>query len=289
MKINRIGLYGLISLIAFKECQSMNITAALKQSLVKTTIIWQRASEEESTSLRHGNNLVVSLQNLSGKNLDIEIPEGFMFTASDSTKQNMLLITALQYNLLPGQSSSKAAHGYCCEAQDLSPGEKDVYKIKKEASAGLKLLAQFVSANNLEGYAVQRAVWCVSDRNDLATINSTDSSELRKLIDFTGSLMHYSRAEINKAFQKSTQGGKEFEKIIRLEIPVNSNESQVWIVIHNINSNKVQTVMTKQKPGKGMLVKNFGVSSIDLGKGEFTVRVYSTDRPVQEQKFKLDA
>lgn len=255
MKINRIVLMSAALIYAHRACFGMNITEALAQKLVKTKIVWHSASEEETTSLRHGNNLAVSLQNLSGNILEIEIPEGFMFTATDSTKQNMLLTTALKFNLMPRQSSSKSAYGYCCEAHDRSPSEKDVYKIKKDATAALKQLAQFASANKLEGYAVQRAVWCVSDRNDLATINSTDSSELRKLIDFTGNLMQYSRADIKKAFQKSTQGGKEFEKIIRLEIPVNTDESQVWIVIHNINSNKVQTVMTKQKPGKGMLVK----------------------------------
>ncbi len=282
--------FSLVSLGIFfiTQLSAMHINTALQQKLVKATAQWNPSSQEENSSLRHGNNLMVTLKNISGKSQEIEIPEGYMFTAQDSSKQNMLITDLLVYTLLPGQSQVKSVYGYCCEANDGSPNTADVYEFKKAAQPNLQSLARFSNENKLEGYGVQRAIWCVSDKRDLSSINTEDSAGLHKLISFTGNLMNYSPAEIEKAYHKALNGGKDFEKMIRLEIPVSSDESKIWIVIQNVNNTTLQTVMKKQAVGKGLFVKQFGVSSIDLGKGNFTVRVYSTDRPVQEVEFHLD-
>ncbi len=288
MKINSPLFLFMLTSFFLNEGYGMNIAEAIKNKLVKADITWHFKSEEETSSLRRGSNLIVTLQNLSNQFLTVEIPSGFLFTASDSTKQNMLLTHEIYFKLLPKQSKVETTYGYCCEAKDGGPKEKEVYKIKYSSTEKLKKLARFVAENNLNGYAVQRAIWCVSDNHNLNSISSEDTTELRKLLYFTGILMNYSQKEIDKAFVKSLNGGKEFEKLIRLEIPVKSDESEIWIVIQNVNNTKLQTILTKQKPGKGLLIKQFGVSSIDLGKGEFTIRVYSTDSNVREQKFKLD-
>lgn len=288
MKIIHFILTCFIILLCTKAATSVNINQALKQKLIQSEIFWKHRAPEETTSLRHGNNLLVKLTNLSGKNIVVEIPAGFMFTAADSTKQNMLITENMQFDLLPLASESKFTQGYCCEATDGSPDEGDAYKIKKQATAQLQQLAEFISKNNFEGYAVQRAIWCVSNKYDLDDINSEDTSLTHKLIDFTGGLMNCSPHQIAQAHTKSQKQSNGFEKTITLEIPIKSNTTEVWIVIQNINNNSLQTVMKKQRVEKGILKMTFGVSSIDLGSGNFIIRAYSTDSPVVEKKFKLD-
>jgi hypothetical protein len=108
------------------------------------------------------------------------------------------------------------------------------------------------------------------------------------IIFFTGNLNNASSEQINRALFKSYNNGKDFEKLISLEYPVTANDTYMWIVIQNINNTSLQTVMKKQKVEKGLFKKQFGVSSIDLGKGDFFVRIYTSYKPMQEKKFTLN-
>jgi hypothetical protein len=268
-------------------CSAIPFENALKKGWIKEETKWKVKSQEETSSLRHGSNLSITLINLTSNTFTIEIPSGTLFTAVDSSKQNMLLTENLQVDLLPLQSKTSFCNVYCTEAKDGAPNDNDRYETHKPAIHNLQKLANFVNQKKYEGYGVQRAIWCISNSNNLSDISASDTSQLRELIYFTGNLANYKPAEIEKAFYKAASGGKEFEKLITLEIPIHTDESEIWIVIQNINNITQQTVMKRQKVGKGLMKKQFGVSSIDLGTGDFVVRVYSTDMPVVAQKFSL--
>lgn len=270
-----------------QEISALNIQDALQKKWISVESKWKSKAPEERSSLRHGNNLWLKLTNLRAQAIQIEVPPGTLFTAEDESKQNMLLTDDLQFKLLPQQSSNKFCRGYCCEATDAAPAEDENYVLKASASEKLQQLANFVNQKNYEGYGVQRAIWCVSNKNNLSDINAEDTAQTRELLYFTGNLEGYKQEEILKCYQKTMNSGKDFERFIALEIPVNSDETEVWIVIENVNNTNLQTVMKKTKPGKGVLKKQFGVSSIDLGYGDFVVRVYSTDRPVRRTCFSL--
>ena len=285
MKFSNILLF--LSLGYFQESMALSLQDALHKKWISVESKWKNKAPEETSSLRHGKNLWLKLNNLSAQTLQIDVPPGTMLTAEDQSKQNMLLTEALQFNLKPKESSSKFCRAYCCEATDAAPADNENYLLKAPANEKLQQLAQFVNQKNFEGYGVQRAIWCLSNKNNLSDINAEDSAQTRELIYFTGNLEGYKPEEILKCYQKTLNGGKEFERLLALEIPVNSDETEVWIVIENVNNNKLQTVLKKTKPGKGIFKKQFGVSSIDLGYGDFVVRVYSTDRPVSRTSFSL--
>lgn len=288
MKNPNCFLLIILLLVCVTAVQAISLKQALKEKKILLYVKWKTQENEENNSLRHGNNLLISLKNLGNSPLDVEIPAGFLFTAAEDSRQNMLLTMEVDFALMPQQLLVKSAHGYCCEANDKSPLDEDNYLVKQDAGKELNELARYVAAQKLSGYAVQRAIWCVSDKKDLDLIQDEDTSVSRRLIGFTGKLMNTSELEITKALRKAIRGSKACEKAIKVNLPILAEGEQIWIVIQNINNINLQTVMTKQVVARGYFEKQFGVSSLDLGKGNFVVRIYSTHKPVQSIPFTLD-
>lgn len=279
-------------LVAFimlsNSAKSVDIRDAIKQKLIDIKIKWRGPDNSESVSSRHGYNLRMVVQNLTNNNLKVEVPCGSMFTPKDSTRQNMIITEDILVELAPKRQKIQYANGYCCEAKDGAPDLDEVYLIKAPARDRLIKLARYIRDHKLEGYGVQRAIWCISDKHDLEDINMGDTTSVG-LIRYAGELRKIPKPEIEKAIVKSLRNnGKVYEQKIPIEIPINK-ESLIWIMVQDINNNTVKVVMAKQLVPKGTLRHDVGVSSIDLGAGNFYVRVYSQDGFVGEKKFKLDS
>ena len=159
-------------------CFSTNIREAINKHWVREETKWKIKATEETSSLRHGSNLSVKLINLTSNTLQIEIPSGTLFTARDSSKQNMLVTHELLVDLLPHQSVTNFCTGYCCEASDGAPSDEDIYTIHKPASEKLISLSEFVNQKEFEGYGVQRAIWCISNSKNLSDISAGDTAQL---------------------------------------------------------------------------------------------------------------
>jgi hypothetical protein len=284
--INIFLSFALLALCA--NSYGINIREAIKRKLIKVEVRWKAMENAESISRQHGTNLRLTVKNITNGNIAIEVPAGFLFTPVDSTKQNMIIAEDLVFNTKPGQGSTKYAHGYCCEAHDGPPAENELYAIKKPAGDKLVKLAEFIHKDSLEGYAAQRAIWCITNNYDLWDINTSDSVSTKTLIKHTGELKGYSDREIQAAIKRSLKKcDKVFEKIIDLELAF-ENDTHVWIMIQGINNNTVRYVAQNEKVSKGTFKKEIGVSSLDFGAGTFYIRVYTKNGFMAEKKFVLD-
>jgi hypothetical protein len=164
--------------------QAVNLHDVLKNKLVREESFWKTKAPEETTSLRHGSNMCLKITSLSNKLLTVQVPAGTLFTASNSAHQDMLLTQEMEINLLPYQSVTRYCSVYCCESSDGAPQDLERYSIQKVAPEKLIKLADFVDEKKYEGYAVQRAIWCISNAHNLSDISSADSSQTKELIFF---------------------------------------------------------------------------------------------------------
>lgn len=283
-----IEIAGCVFLLLFcPDSYSINIRDALKQKIIKVDVRWKYMENAESASRVHGTNLRVTIQNLSGQSITVEVPCGSLFTASDSADQNMIITEDMKFVLQPNAHSTKYAHGYCCEASDHSPDENEQFLIKKPAPDKLVKLTEFIRDNKIEGYGVQRAVWCITNNYDLWDINVPDSGMTAELIKYTGELKGFSEPDISKAIKKAFKNsGKVFEQMINVEVPV-EDDMHIWIMIQGINNNTIRYVAMDQPVTKGTYKREFGVSSLDMGAGTFYVRVYSKKGFMAEKQFTL--
>lgn len=270
----------------------INIREAIKQKKIKVDVRWKSPEGAEQLSSMHGENMQVKIQNISAQNLKIEIPTGFMFTPIDESKQNMIITQDMNYDLKPNEQKTTYTHGYCCEASDGGPSEGEIYAIKKSAMPNLVKLAEFLRDSNFNGYGVQRAIWAISNNKDIWNINMDNQTKTNALITKVGKIKGLPESEITAAIAKNkkaaeNRNGNTFEKYIDIQLDI-ANETEVWIVIQDINNNTLRYVAQKIKLDVGVFKKGIGVSSIDFGAGTFYVRVYSKKGFMTEKKFTLD-
>lgn len=259
----------------------MFLNDALAKNLIKADIKWKSRSKEESVSDRYGKNITVTLKNLSSQHLDIEVPCGYTFKPENDKLQNMLVTELLVFDLKPNESQTRYSHAYCCEAHDGGPSEDEPYKAGKMAKSELVQLANFIKENNYQDYAAQRAIWAVSDKSPLSYIYTDDTTELRKMIHFTGKLTGAGHEEISEALNKNKGAAKKVMARVNIDIPV-EKDAYIWIVVHDPNNVNMKTLMTKTFVQAGKFQKNFNISSVDLGAGLYTVRIYSDNKAVKE-------
>lgn len=283
------ALFFAVSILLVSNSQAIHILNALKQNLIKAEVLWKSPEDMQSTSSRHGENLRISLSNLKNTQLEVEVPAGSMFIPENDEHQNMLITKSMLFVLQPNGQLVKYAHGYCCEASDGAPSKGEYFSLSKKVDEKLSRLAKLLDTDSIEGYGVQRAVWCLSDNKNLEQINTNDSAGTAKLIRYTGTLAGYPNSVIDSAIVHALRSNhKIFERMVPIEFKL-SADSYVWIFVHDINNNTVKHVVQKAPYNKGIHNKTVGVSSIDIGGGEFKIRVYSSEGFVAEKAFRVES
>jgi hypothetical protein len=267
--------------------QAMNLKDAIKNKLVKANVRWMSNSDEQGCSDRYGKHIGIELKNISQRNVDIDIPCGFVFFPADSSKQNMLITEQMAYTLKPGEIQTKYTYAYCCEAHDGGPNENEVYKPGRMAKEALVKLADFIREKKYQDYGAQRAIWAVSDNNPIEDIYADSAQEASELIHFTGNLKGYRPAMLDSLSAKVISKHKKVETTIHCSVPFD-NDTYVWAMVEDLNNVNYKTVVTKQAVSKGTFERNFSFSSIDYPSGDYVLRIYSTDKSVVEMPFRLD-
>jgi hypothetical protein len=264
-------------LLVCKQSEAMNVFDAQKSGAISLDVIWKSPEGEAGMSANHASNLRMRLKNKTRMNMLIDVPAGTMFTALNGPVQNMITVDNIQLELPAYGESSKYMHGYCCEATDGPPSEGDRYVLDKPAIPELLKLSAFIAENNMNGYGVQRSIWCVSNQRFLGDINSGDSSETKKLILFTGKLLGKPEMDIINAMKYSyRKKDLNFEVMVKLEVPID-RKREIRIVVHDVNNHALRLVQRNKAVEPGIYKQTIGISSLDFGSGKFKIRVYSDE------------
>lgn len=129
-----------------------------------------------------GQTILLKIQNQKGK-LDLQIPAGWLFTAEDTTNQDLIVTQSQLLALEKGQTKNVRLEAYCARASRLSPSLGTAFSIGLAVSGPLAQLARFIDERGYRGGAVQSAVWAVTDDHP---VNSIDNPELAR---FTAELL----------------------------------------------------------------------------------------------------
>ncbi|MEQ1733714.1 MAG: hypothetical protein ABL940_08575 [Bacteroidia bacterium] len=271
---------------------AITINEALAKKLISVKANWKAANEQERETDRYGKNMCVNIKNISKANIDVSIPSGYVFETSVPQHQNMMITENITYTLAPKQEQTKYAYSYCCESTDACPSENESYLPSKKTTTKLTLLAQHINQKKYTGYTVQRSVWAISNNAPVQNIYGTDSVQSNDLLYFVGELNNIPVADlkamsIKNSLRKNNGDNGSYDFTLPLNFDVAKNASY-WIVVHDVNNYNCKVLMQKKKLQKGVFNQTFYLSSIDLGTGNFVVRVYSdSEQTVIEKKFKL--
>lgn len=140
-----------------------------------------------------GSCMDIQIDNVSGKKLNLVIPATSLFTAEDAAEQN-LGVAETQVLALNGKTGNFQLKGYCTEMHDASPDKGSGFLAAHVSDEKLAELLRFIDAK--KGYdddAIQEAIWCVTDGNDLGSVWCDDTTKgnalRRKICSITGNKM----------------------------------------------------------------------------------------------------
>lgn len=129
------------------------------------------------SSVHYAKPLAIRLVNAAKTKLDVKIPAGFVFVATDSSYQNIVITESVVATLQPGQTKQISLRGMCMERSDHAPSGTCHYNPEKMASEKIVKLAQFIEKNKFWSPAGQNAMWTLINDEPLYAISSLDTTQ----------------------------------------------------------------------------------------------------------------
>lgn len=129
------------------------------------------------SSVHYAQPLAIRLVNAARTKLEVKIPAGFVFVATDSSYQNIVITESVVATLQPGQTKQINLRGMCMERSDHAPSGTCHYNPDKMASDKIVKLAQFIEKNKFWSPAGQQAMWTLINDEPLYAVSSLDTTQ----------------------------------------------------------------------------------------------------------------
>jgi hypothetical protein len=173
--MKRLITFALLISLHNANADTLSLSQALKGNIVKCSF------EGNSNSTHYLNPLQVSLVSNENKFHTIVIETGQQFESSDSSLQNLVIVKRELITLPPYQKKTSLLSAMCVELHNGSPQSKIAYAEGKMSTGFLLELAKLIDKQKYFDLAAQQAIWCLTDKSSIETIDGFDSAEVRAL------------------------------------------------------------------------------------------------------------
>ncbi len=163
---------------------AIDIDQAVKSNQVDLDI----RSRSESAHYQYP--LSVSVRNISGKSLELNIPTGSIFSPPDSSYQGFMSVEPMLVQLAPGETKRVNMPGMCIHQNRSAPGADVAYRYEGRAKGQLLSTAEMLEKEGLKESSLgQYAVWAVSDAMPLEEILAFDEEKKEKVLKYLTGLL----------------------------------------------------------------------------------------------------
>jgi len=220
-----------------------------------------------------GQSIKASFKNLHKRDLELLIPAGFIFNASDSTFQDLIIVKERLLALEKARSKSVMLYGMCIRASRSSPTSGLAFSAGGMATAALAQMAQHIDEKRLhEVPDAQHAIWAVSNGHALEGIGQPD------LAAFTAKLLGKPEPTYNIRYANSARPGERAFQDRALAVSglfeyTNAKEISATFGLYNEQGERVLTFFEHElrKAGQHRFRFNFQVQN--LPKGQYFARL----------------
>ncbi|MCC7051431.1 MAG: hypothetical protein IT239_06620 [Bacteroidia bacterium] len=232
----------------------------------------------------------IRLINKTEKPIEIEMEPGAWLDSDENAYQDLITTKKEIYTLLPGKPVTRLVDAYCMQAHHSSPKPNAKYTYKGNADSSLIKLVNFLGNNRIEGELAQQAIWIITDKNDLESINSGTDDLKQKVIDYLvkdrgikkrGNYEIIYRQLADKAF--SGQALK-VNGIINYKIPEGAYNS---LLIQDEKGKTYAIIYYREFEKAGAYAKAYNFQTKNLPKGIYYARLYSNQQIIAEEKIDL--
>jgi len=226
----------LIALLTTGFSKSILLSEAVKKNMVKATFKGANKALDKNTSTYWGACVKVTLQNLTNKSISIELEPGLFLTSEDSTTQRMMIADDRQLALSPNGSKSATVNAFCSEMHKGAPSQEIAFNTAGNASGNLLSLAKYIVQKKFKSFAVQNAIWVITDNNDPSSIyedNTSESDSLRKFVSNLIGVPYQPTIKAMHVNQKISNGKFKFD--------FNNKQGGLYsIFLYNSNGDMIQ-------------------------------------------------
>lgn len=179
----------LLSVFLFSAFNAENTTVELKDAIASQSISCEFAGNAKSP--HYEKPLLLQLTNNKSEPVHVKIPNGQLFSPTDSSYQNLIVTDEIIIVLKPNEKLDFPVSAMCTEASDMGQNAETKYTLGKLASGNLLKATQFIEQNNLfNTIGAQHAVWSVTNEKPIESICDFNETNLRKLQEFVAKLLN---------------------------------------------------------------------------------------------------
>jgi hypothetical protein len=262
------------------------LAEALKKNLVKIEIQGADSVLPNSSS-HYGKCLQMKLTNLTSSKFTVKLETGQQFEPDDSTIQNMMTTQQQLFVLGPNKHSKKYINAMCVQHHDGGPSKKIKFTMAQMSPKNLLGIAQLVEKHKYFNSTAQNAVWCISDGEDISTIQNDEDTVMAYVLqkyvsEVTGQPMpqRHSQRQTHRETQRS------FKTTVVFEWTTN-REANTTLAVLDANNNPVMEIVKDQLLPSGNHSYTIVLNSAEIPLGTYTIILYINRVPKMQRRVNL--
>jgi hypothetical protein len=219
----------------------------------------------------------IVLRSNSPDTLRTAIEAGRRLIADDSIYQDILIVKEQLITLLPRETKTIAAYGFCCQSSDAAPAKGSKFRLGYMAPPAWVRLTQLINKNSYPPEAIQHAVWVLSDNHDISSVHSDNINEIQALRELTAEIKGVKLPWYTLTFVKDTARlfSNKAERVFGNFDYYLQNNGMVSIIVKTTDGRVVKKLVNGAASNPGTYTYYLDMDVSQLPKGTYTIFVYA--------------
>jgi hypothetical protein len=261
------------------------LAEALKKNLVKIEIQGADSVLPNSSS-HYGKCIQMKLTNLTANKFTVQLETGQQIIPDDSAIQNMMVTQQQLFVMGPNKQSKKYINAMCVQHHDDGPNKKIKFTMGQMSPKNLLGIAQLVEKHKYFNSIAQNAVWCISDGEDISTIQNDEDTVMTYVLQKYVS--EVTGQPIPKRGQRQTykEPQRSFKTTVIFEWTTN-REANTTLAVLDANNHPVMEIVKDQTLPEGNHSYTIVLNSAEIPLGTYTIILYINRVPKMQRRVTL--
>ena len=228
--------------------------------------------------------LRLTIKNASKKALSIKVDPALLFTASDSSYQDLILPGNEILVVAAGTERSLQVQTYCAKSYAKSPDQDVLFTFAKQEDSTFIKTFNFIRKNGIITDLTQEAVWFLTDKNkNLSNVYSgSNEAQSNKLIKFLSELTqtklpgYYTQKPINTTPNQIARIPKVLKLAVNLKWTQETTQ-KMNLSIFDSEGKKLQSYFEDKEMTAGTYELSAKFETSRYPQGAYKVKLYTSD------------
>jgi len=221
--------------------------------------------------------VMLSVRNISSKNLKIKLEPGRRLISDDSTVQDILIVKERLFLLAIDETFNFNGYGFCCQSHNSAPRIDSAYDIGYVENEDFVKLANVINENNFPVNAIQHAIWVLSDSISFSSVRADNMKDILPLRKTLAQILNIEIPWYTISYVEDTARlFSDRPKIIKGNFKYYvKNNSVITINVRNSNGQIVKVFVNEIAKNPGTYEFYLNENVVNWRKGKYSIFVYS--------------